>query len=159
MTELSRIFLAGAVWFTGINASLAQELNRSLQVVEQCIQKEDKLAVVYFYTEWCSVCHAMQQRTILNTQVQVLLEDYFAFVAFDAESREPVEYSGRVFRYQPSGPISGIHELALELASVDGKINYPTITIFNSENEILFQQNGFMGADALVAVLRQFVDN
>ena len=148
--------LLGAAWLAGIAAGAAQDtLNRSVQSLEQRMKTESKLGVVFCYTEWCTVCHAMEHVALQNPEVRRLLDDRFAFVAFDAESKTPVEFDGQVFRYRPSGVRSGVHEWALELASVDGKINYPTLTVLNAQNEILFQHSGLLGEEALIAVLTE----
>ena len=152
----AHLSLLGAAWLAGTITGAAQDsLNRSIQSLEQRMEAEGKLGVVFFYTEWCTVCHAMEQVALQNPEVRRLLDDRFAFVAFDAESEVPVEYGGQVFRYQPSGVRAGIHEWALELASVDGKINYPTLTVFNAQNKILFQHIGLLGEESLIAVLNE----
>jgi thioredoxin-related protein len=156
MMRYAHLVLLGAAWLTGSATIAAQDtFNRSIQSLEQRMETEGKLGVVFFYTEWCTVCHAMEHVALQNPEVRRLLDDRFAFVAFDAESEVPVEFGGEVFRYRPSGVRAGIHEWALESASVDGKINYPTLTVFNAQNEILFQHSGLLGEDALIAVLKE----
>ena len=156
MKKYAHLVLLGAAWLTGtVNVAAQDTLNRSIQSLEQRMETEGKLGVVFFYTEWCAVCHAMEHVALQNPEVRRLLDDRFAFVAFDAESEVPVEFGGQVFCYRPSGVRAGIHEWALELASVDGKINYPTLAVFNAQNEILFQHCGLMGEEALIAVLKE----
>ena len=156
MMRYAHLVLLGAAWLAGTVDGAAQEtFNRSIQSLEQQMETEGKLGVVFFYTEWCTVCHAMEHVALQNPEVRRLLDDRFAFVAFDAESETPVEFDRQVFRYRPNGVRSGIHEWALELASVNGKINYPTLTVFNAQNEILFQHSGLLGEEALIAVLTE----
>ncbi len=156
MMRYAHLVLLGAAWLAGTVDGAAQEtFNRSIQSLEQQMETEGKLGVVFCYTEWCTVCHAMEHVALQNPEVRRLLDDRFAFVAFDAESETPVEFDRQVFRYRPNGVRSGIHEWALELASVNGKINYPTLTVFNAQNEILFQHSGLLGEEALIAVLTE----
>ena len=156
MMRHAQLVLLVATWLAITVACAAQDkLNRSVQSLEQRMKTEGKLGVVFFYTEWCTVCHAMEHTALQNPRVRRLLHEYFAFVTFDAESEVPVEFGGQVFRYWPRGVRAGIHEWALELASVDGKINYPTLTVFNAQNEILFQHSGLLGEEALIAVLKE----
>ena len=156
MKKYAHLVLLGAAWLTGtVNGAAQDTLNRSIQSLEQRMETEGKLGVVFFYTEWCAVCHAMEHVALQHPEVRRLLDDRFAFVAFDAESEVPVEFGGQVFRYRPSGVRAGIHEWALELASIDGKITYPTLAVFNAQNEILFQHSGLLGEEALIAVLKE----
>ena len=158
MMRYAHLVLLGAACLAGTVAGAAQDtLNRSIQALEQRMETEGKLGVVFFYTNWCTVCHAMEHVALQNPEVRRLLDERFAFVAFDAESEVPVEYGGQVFRYRPSGVRAGIHEWALELASVDGKINYPTLTVLNAQNEILFQHMGLLGEESLIAVLKELL--
>ena len=122
MMRYAHLVLLGAAWLAGSVTGAAQDtLNRSIQSLEQRMENEGKLGVVFFYTEWCTVCHAMEHVALQNPEVRRLLDDRFAFVAFDAESETPVEFDRQVFRYWPNGVRSGIHEWALELASVNGQ--------------------------------------
>ena len=153
--EVRALGFVGGGRLTGtVNVAAQDTLNRSIQSLEQRMETEGKLGVVFFYTEWCAVCHAMEHVALQNPEVRRLLDDHFAFVAFDAESEVPVEFGGQVFCYRPSGVRAGIHEWALELASVDGKINHH-LAVFNAQNEILFQHCGLMGEEALIAVLKE----
>ena len=156
MMRYAHLVLLGAACLAGTVDGAAQDtFNRSIQSLEQLMETEGKLGVVFFYTEWCTVCHAMEHVALQNPEVRRLLDDRFAFVAFDAESEVPMKFSGHMFRYRPSGVRAGIHEWALELALVDGKINYPTLTVFNAQNEILFQHSGLLGEEALIGVLKK----
>jgi thioredoxin-related protein len=158
MMKYAHLVLLGAAWLSGIVKGAAQDsFNRSIQSLEQRMETECKLGVVFFYTEWCTVCQAMEHVALQHPEVRRLLDDRFAFAAFDAESKVPIQFGGQVFCYRPSGVRAGIHEWALELASVDGKINYPTLTVFNAQNEILFQHSGLLGEEALIAVLKEMV--
>lgn len=158
MMRYAHLVLLGAACLAGTVTGAAQDTpNRSIQALEQRMETEGKLGVVFFYTNWCTVCHAMEHVTLQNSEVRRLLDERFAFVAFDAESEVPVQYGGQVFRYRPSGVRVGIHEWALELASVDGKINYPTLTVLNAQNEILFQHIGLLDEESLIAVLKELL--
>ena len=156
MKRYAHLVLLWAAWLAGSVTGAAQDtLNSSIQSLEQRMETEGKLGVVFFYTKWCTVCQAMEHVALQDPEVRRLLDDRFAFVAFDAESEVQLEFGGQVFRYRPSGVRAGIHEWALELASVDGKVNYPTLTVFNAQNEILFQHSGLLGEEALIAVLKE----
>ena len=71
----------------------------------------------------------------------------------DAEGEEDITYRGHTFRFRPTGRNTGVHELAEQLGTIDGQLNYPTLVALNTSNEIVFQYGGLMDAKELLAVL------
>lgn len=118
--------------------------------------KRDKKTVVFIHTDWCKFCLQMQNTTFKNESVIQLLNKSFYFGSLDAEQEKDIKFQGRVFKYKPTGINTGIHELAEQLAMINGKVNYPTLTILQGK-EILFQHGGFMDARELLAVLKAFL--
>lgn len=118
---------------------------------------EGKLALAFFHADWCTICHGMRQTTLNDPRVAEMLNPHFLFLSFDAEQRESVDFAGQTFRYRPRGSDSGIHEWAMELATVDGKTHFPALTAFNSQHEIVFQHQGLLDPDALLLVLEELL--
>ena len=119
--------------------------------------KEDKLAVAWFHADWCTICDGMYRTTLNEPRVVEMLNAHFLFLPFDAEQRESIDFAGQTFRYRPNGSTSGIHEWAMELAMVGGQIQFPTLTAFNAQHEIVFQHQGLLGPDALMVVLEELL--
>lgn len=119
--------------------------------------KEDKPAVAFFHADWCTICHGMRQTTLNEPRVVEMLNAHFLFLPFDAEQRESFDFAGQTFRYRPNGSTSGMHEWAMELATVDGQVQLPTLTAFNAQHEIVFQHQGYLAPDALVVVLEELL--
>ena len=114
---------------------------------------EDRPVVVFFQAEWCKFCHQMKQTTLSDNGISNLLDSNFYFIPFDVETREDVQYSGQVFSYNPTGTNTGIHEIALELTTIEYQIELPALCVFHSQNEVLFQHNGLMSVEELEVVL------
>ena len=110
----------------------------SLQTIKQ------KKVVVFIHADWCKYCHQMRNTTLDDERVINLLNSHFYFIDLNAESKKVMSYSGETFKYKPSGGNTGVHELAEQLGEIDGKLNYPTISIINYKNEIIFQYGGLM---------------
>ena len=87
--------------------------------------------VVFLHTDWCKYCHTMKNTTFKDQKVELLLNDHFYFVSFDGESEEDVEFLGRTFKYKSTGKNTGVHELAEQLGTKNGTLNYPTLTFLN----------------------------
>lgn len=88
-----------------------------------------------------------------------MLNESFVFVELDGEGKADIEYHGRTFKYKPAGANTGTHELATALGAIDGKLNYPTLTILNTRNEIVFQHGGLMDAKEMLAVLTELMSD
>ena len=96
----------------------------------------------------------MKQTTLLDKEVVESIETNFYFISFDVETRENIRYSGVDFSFIPSGNDTGIHELVLELTSFNGPLELPALCVFNSQNEVLFNHNGYLNSDEFLEILR-----
>jgi len=132
--------------FAQLQTSEFSELD-SLNLVDQ------RVVVVFIHTDWCKYCIQMKSTTFKNDSLIMFLNKHFYFTSLNAESKKSISYLGKTFKYRPTGTDIGVHELAEEIATIDGKLNYPTVCII-SKNEILFQYGGLMKADELLAVLK-----
>lgn len=116
--------------------------------------REAKPVVVLIMTQWCKYCHAMQNTMLKNTRVSPLLSTKFHTVLLDAEERKDIFFAGRTFRYR-----AGINELAQQLATIKGRVSYPTLSILNSNNEIIYQHDGYLSAQAMLYTLKKIAEN
>ena len=73
----------------------------------------------------------------------------------DAESKSPIVFKNHTFSFKPKGKNTGIHELAEELATIDGAITYPTFSILDKNNTILLQINEFTDAKTMISLLKE----
>ena len=55
------------------------------------------------------------------------------------KKNERLVFNKATFQFKPTGNNSGIHELAIQLGTINKQLNYPVLCILNSENEIIFQ--------------------
>ncbi|MFD1552944.1 thioredoxin [Putridiphycobacter roseus] len=125
----------------------------SFENVDSLNAVKSKNVLVFFHTDWCKYCQLMNETTFKDKAVIELLNDNFYFVPFDPESETDIEFAGRKFKYIPNGKETGMHEIAIALAKIDGKINYPSICMLNQNYEIVFQYNQFLSAPDLIKVL------
>jgi len=125
--------------------------------VERLHQQKPKPIVVFLYTDWCKICFGMKKNTFKNDEVIHLLNDKFYFVKLNAEQKEAIIFLGKTFVYKPSGNKTGINELAKELATINGKISYPTTTILNSNLEIDLQIGNYINSKDMHLLLMKFL--
>ena len=129
----------------------------SFSEVEQLHQKTPKPIVVFTYTDWCKICHAMKTTTLHNEKVIHLLNDSFYLIMLNGEKKEDIVWFGRKFKYKPNGTNTGTHELTAALASIQGKISYPTTTILNSKIEIDLQIGSYIASKSMQEILTKYI--
>ena len=136
-----------------IPSGFAQLKTYSFEEVVQLSKENPKPIVVFTHTNWCKYCKIMEHVTFKDSRIIATLNENFYFVSFDAETKKDIIFNNHTFQFQPNGTNAGIHELAIALATIENQIVYPTLTILESDNSILFQQASFISAKALGRIL------
>ncbi len=127
----------------------------SFSEVEKLHQQKPKPIVVFIYTDWCKVCFGMKKNTFKNDAVIRTLNNQYYFVKLNAEYEKDITFLGKKFMSKKIG----IHELAKELASINGKVSYPTTTILNSKFEIDFQIDSYINSEKMNLLLNKILEN
>ncbi len=138
--------------------SLAQLQTYHFNELDSLNEHEKKSVVVFIHTDWCKYCLQMEHTTFANDSIAAVLNRHFYFVKLDAETHDSIRYGGHTFRFKPNGANTGIHELAEQLGTIDGKLVYPTLAILNDRNEVVFKYAGLLTSEELLAGLRQLVN-
>ncbi len=126
----------------------------TFEEVEKLHQQKPKPIVVFLHTDWCKFCFGMNKTTFKNNKVIKLLNDNFYFVKFNGEEKKDITFLGKIFTYKPTGTNTGIHQLANELGSKNGRITYPTTIILNSKFEINLQLSGYLNSKDFIRILK-----
>lgn len=117
------------------------------------LQKETQKPILFFFhTNWCKYCFTMKKNTFTNPKVMKLINDNFHFVSFDAESKESVKVGNKTFENN-----SGVHKLAITLASKNGYMSYPSLVILNHKKRIDEQVDTFLSAEGLKKLLSAYL--
>ncbi|MGB4398081.1 MAG: thioredoxin family protein [Daejeonella sp.] len=139
------LFVILSAWnVSGQNRAVRFEEIKALQSLES------KPLVVLIMTDWCKYCHAMQNTMLKSPKVSQLLRNKFYTVFLNAEEKKSIFFAGREFKYK-----QGANELAQELATINGRVSYPTLCILNAKNEIIYQYDGFLSAQAMEEILKK----
>jgi thioredoxin-related protein len=151
--------------FLGKLALFSQSEKSKLRIltfkeVEKLQQQAPKPILIFIYTDWCKICFGMKKTTFKNTAVIRLLNEKFYLIYLNGEEKKDISFLGKTFEYKPSGKNTGTHQLVKELATIKGKINYPTTIILNAKFEIDLQINSFRNSKKMMSILkRQFSTN
>lgn len=158
MTKMKKKLLTFLFYFGLITTGFAQLKTFSMEEVERLRVQKPKPILVFVHTNWCKYCALMAQTTFKNQAVIDLLNNDFYFVSLNAESTASIRYNQHTFVYKPTGTATGIHELAAELATINGVVSYPSTIILDAENTILYQKNSFLNAQAFLEITKASLD-
>jgi thioredoxin-related protein len=136
-----------------INQAYGQLKPVSLEQLRGLQEKNERLVVVFIGTDWCKYCQATKEIIRNDKRVAAELERNFYTVLLNAESQDDITFAGKVFKYNPTGLNTGVHELAEQLGMINGRLSFPSISFLNKRNEIVYQYAGFLDGEALVKLL------
>jgi thioredoxin-related protein len=138
-----------------IQQGYAQLKTYQFEQLDSLQKKEARPVAIFIHTDWCKYCAAMKNTSLQNKEVISILNEQFYFIEFNAEEKRNITILGNTFKYKPSGNNTGIHELAEQLATINGKVSYPTLSFLNSKYEITFQHPQFMSSSELLTILNK----
>ena len=151
------LLVVAAVFLT--LSTFCQPRVHSFEQIDSLQKIAPRNTVVFIHTDWCRYCQAMKNTTLKNKVLTKLLNDSFWFVDLNAEEKRNITFHNRIFKYKPTGENTGVHELAEQLGTYDGRLSYPALCVINEAYEIVFQYDQFLSADnlqiALNAILKQ----
>jgi thioredoxin-related protein len=130
------------IFFLGITSTgFCQLKSRSFEEIDSLQQFQKRKIIVFIHTDWCKFCQSMKNTTFKNQEIIEDLNSNFYFVDLNAEEKRDIIFNNQVFKYQPSGNNVGVHELALQLGTMNNQIVYPVLCVLNEKNEIIMQYN------------------
>ena len=150
----NKIFLL-LIFLWAIPSGFAQLKTYSFEEVEQLSVQNPKSIVVFVHTSWCKYCKMMENTTFKNPDLISLMNEHFYFILLDAESKNDITFNNHTFKFKPTGPNTGIHELAIILSTVEDQVTYPTITIMDRNYSLLFQKQSYLKAKDLISILEK----
>jgi thioredoxin-related protein len=86
----------------------------------------------------------MKSTTFKNKEIIKKLNSDFYFIEFNAEEKRDIAFNNQTFKYKPSGTNVGVHELALQLGTINNQILYPVLCVLNDKNEIILQYSNYL---------------
>lgn len=134
--------------------TIAQLNHYSFEQIDSLQQIEARPVVIFIQTDWCQYCKAMEQTTFQNKTIIEQLNSDFYFINFNGEEERDITFRGHIFKFKPTGHHTGVHELAEQLGSINGKLSFPTLCILNEDDEIIFQYGAFLKVKDLKQVLK-----
>lgn len=143
INNMKKLFLL--IFLFGITSmGFSQLKSIPFEKIENLQQIQPRKVIVFIHTDWCMYCKQMKNSTFKNKDIIQKLNSDFYFIHFNAEEKRDISFNNRVFKYQPSGNNVGVHELAIQLGTINNQIVYPVLCVLNEKNEIIFQYNNYL---------------
>lgn len=144
------------IFFFGITSSgFCQLKSSTFEEVDSLQQIQKRKTIVFIHTDWCQFCQRMKATTFKNQEIIEKLNSDFYFINFNAEEKRDITFNKHSFKYKPSGNNIGVHELALEIGTINNQIAYPTLCVLNEKNEIIFQYNIYLSTKDFKTLLEK----
>lgn len=124
----------------------AQEKNKVLS----------KPFIIDVYTDWCGWCKHMIKTTYSNPGIASYINTHFYPVKFDAETKDTIEYNGKIYKPLSSQPRTA-HELAVKF--LGSKLSYPSTIFVTNNYEYNLLTQGFLEDKKLEPFLVFMVEN
>ena len=158
---LNKVLFTIGLLFFGITSNAQGEPNGlvkwlTLKEAQQKNKETPKPMIIDIYTDWCGWCKHMMKTTYSNPGIAEYINTHFYPVKFDAETKDTIEYNGKIYKPlspQPKTP----HELAVKF--LGERLSYPsTMFITNNYNFNMLSQ-GYLEDKKLEPFLVFMVEN
>lgn len=117
-----------------------------------------KFVLIDLYTSWCGWCKKMDDNTFSDPAISKSVNENFYAVKFDAEQQATLFFKGAEYKYSENGG-RGIHQLAKDWGTVNGRIGYPTVVILDAEGNKLGAYPGYKDVEQMNKLLQYYISN
>ena len=140
---MKKLFLF-ILFFSITSAGFCQLKSHSFEAIDSLQQIQKRKIIVFIHTDWCQFCQRMKSTVFKNQEIIQKLNSDFYFVDFNAEGKDAIKFNNQTFKYRPTGNNVGVHELALQLGTMNNQIVYPVLCVLNEKYEIIFQYSNYL---------------
>lgn len=114
-------------------------------------KKEPRKIMIDVYTDWCSWCKVMDNKTFSNPLIADYLNKNYYPVKFNAEQKGNILLDGKTYKFVANGS-RGYHELAYEL--LNGRLGYPSVVFLDEKANMIQPLQGYVQAKQFDGIIR-----
>ncbi|RMD99386.1 MAG: DUF255 domain-containing protein [Calditrichaeota bacterium] len=103
-------------------------------------KKENKMIVVDFYTDWCTWCKVMDEKTYGANEIIDFARKKLIMAKVNAESKDKVKFKENEYTYE-------------QLAQAFGVTGYPSTIFLGPNGEFLTSVSGYIPPDHFLPIL------
>lgn len=138
---LSIVLFVVALGFSSVSQLTWYGFNEGMQKAKI----ENKQVLVDVYTEWCSWCKVMDEKTYTDPEVVKCLNEKFVLIRLNPEKDGPVMFGGKSYN-------------ADHFAQGIGVSGYPATAFFESGEKLITMVPGYLKADEFLPILEYIGD-
>lgn len=112
--------------------------------------------LIDIYTDWCGWCKHMIRTTYSNPGLANYINTNFYPVQFDAETKDTIEYQGKIYKPLSPAPKTA-HELAIKF--LGNNLSYPTTLFVTNNYEYNLLVPGYLDEKKIEPLLIFMVEN
>lgn len=143
------------LFFSGASIEQTERLDwKSLPEAELAYKQQKRPILVDLYTNWCGWCKVMDKKTYSNKNVISYLQEKFYAVKLNAETKESVSWSGKIYQFNPSYKTNDF-----ALFVTQGHLAYPTTLIIPADGSSPQAIPGYMTPKEIEIILKYFGEN
>lgn len=139
-----------------ISKTDAQMRPLEFRQLQDSLALESRPILLLISTDWCVYCR-MQKFHVQRNKQFAKDSRHFYYAEFNAESKDPIQFKGRSYRYIPGGETSGVHELAVALGRHNGTLAYPTWVVMDRDLRVIYRHSGVLNRKELALMTESLI--
>ena len=154
-TKLYWCLLLGVLPFMGFAQKSGIAI--SFEALPDSLAKHPKPIIINVYTDWCTYCMMQENGIKKSEELSALLGKEMYYLRLNAENKESISFNHEQYRFQPNGPSTGVHELALALGKGNKDIAYPMWFILDADYKLQYSFSGYLKPKDLKTLLLAYL--